>query len=200
MHLHRHIWSHNATKEALNIVRDVIHSSPKPLTIHEVYRLALQQPSTQTAKNPIKHMKNSSQVIELDGPLPPTNDHVIRSISYLKSAVLPVLAKRNEVQRVHTTVTFTKEELAARLQNLDKAARRTANVHSTQAVFAWKPKAPQGKPKPKPVPEVFGKEVGVGEDWIHLNRRRRRAREASVARDVAWLRDLEQARKEAASS
>ena len=119
--------------------------------------------------------------------------------SYLKSAVLPALAKKNEIKRVHTTVTFTKEEMEARLQNLDKAARRTANVHSTQAVFAWKPKAPVPKPKPKPVPEVFGKEVGVGEDWSHLNRRRRRAREASVARDVAWLRELEQVRKDALS-
>ena len=115
----------------------------------------------------------------------------------MKSAVLPALAKKNEIQRVYTTVTFTQEEIAARISKLDKAAQRTANLQATQAVFAWKPKPQQAPPKPKPEPVVFGKEVGVGEDWSHLNKRRRRARAASVARDVGWLRELESARKEA---
>jgi hypothetical protein len=35
---------------------------------------------------------------------------------------------------------------------------------------------------------AFGAEVGVGEDWDHLNRRRRRAREEKVERDVRWMR------------
>lgn len=120
-------------------------------------------------------------------------------LSYLKSAVLPTLARRNVIKKVHTSVTLTPEELEARLQNLDKSARRTANLQSIQEVFAWKPKAPQAPLKPKPEPEVFGKEVGVGEDWSHLNKRRRRAREASVARDVKWLRELEKVRQEALS-
>lgn len=42
--------------------------------------------------------------------------------------------------------------------------------------------------------EVFGTEVGVGEDWSHLNKRRRRAREGKVSRDVRWIRRLERAR------
>jgi hypothetical protein len=42
--------------------------------------------------------------------------------------------------------------------------------------------------------EVFGAEVGVGEDWSHLNKRRRRAREGKVSRDVGWIRRLERAR------
>lgn len=118
-------------------------------------------------------------------------------LSYLKSAVLPALAYNNVIQKVHTSVTLTPEELEARLQNLDKSARRTANLQSIQEVFAWRPKVQQAPPKPKPEPEVFGKEVGVGEDWSHLNKRRRRAREASVARDVKWLRELEKVREEA---
>ena len=44
--------------------------------------------------------------------------------------------------------------------------------------------------------EIFGKEVGVGEDWSHLNKRRQRKREEKVERDVAWLKELEEARKE----
>jgi hypothetical protein len=45
--------------------------------------------------------------------------------------------------------------------------------------------------------EVFGWEVGVGEDWSHLNKRlgRRRAREEKVARDVKWLEKLQSARR-----
>jgi hypothetical protein len=42
--------------------------------------------------------------------------------------------------------------------------------------------------------EVFGAEVGVGEDWSHLNKRRRRAREGKVSRDARWTRRLEMAR------
>lgn len=43
---------------------------------------------------------------------------------------------------------------------------------------------------------MFGAEVGVGEDWSHLNKRRQRAREGKVARDVTWLKDLQKIRRE----
>jgi hypothetical protein len=48
--------------------------------------------------------------------------------------------------------------------------------------------------------EVFGAEVGVGEDWSHLNKRRRRAREEKVARDVQWIEKLQRARATATAS
>ncbi len=41
---------------------------------------------------------------------------------------------------------------------------------------------------------AFGVEVGVGADWSHLNRRRRRARGEKVARDVSWMRKVQSAR------
>lgn len=50
-------------------------------------------------------------------------------------------------------------------------------------------------PKPKKEPKVFGTEVGVGEDWSHLNKRRQRAREGKVTRDVVWMKDVETLRK-----
>jgi hypothetical protein len=43
--------------------------------------------------------------------------------------------------------------------------------------------------------EVFGTEVGVGEDWSHLNKRRQRARGEKVTRDVKWMKKLESARE-----
>ena len=42
--------------------------------------------------------------------------------------------------------------------------------------------------------EVFGAEVGVGGDWSHLNKRRRRVREEKVMRDVRWIRKVQKAR------
>ena len=42
--------------------------------------------------------------------------------------------------------------------------------------------------------EAFGAEVGVGEDWSHLNKRRQRAREEKVARDVKWMKKVQKAR------
>jgi len=44
------------------------------------------------------------------------------------------------------------------------------------------------------VEEVFGAEVGVGEDLSHLNKRRRRAREEKIARDVQWMEKVQSAR------
>lgn len=79
-YLHRHLWSNNATAEALRIVREIISSHPKPLTAQEVYKLALEVPSTVTGKNPIKHIESGGAPIELEGPLPPHPEHPIRSM------------------------------------------------------------------------------------------------------------------------
>jgi len=43
--------------------------------------------------------------------------------------------------------------------------------------------------------EVLGAEVGVGEDWGHLNKRRRRAREEKVKKDVKWMNKVSKARR-----
>ena len=48
--------------------------------------------------------------------------------------------------------------------------------------------------------EVLGAEVGVGEDWSHLNKRRRRVREEKVARDFQWVEKLQSARARARES
>lgn len=41
---------------------------------------------------------------------------------------------------------------------------------------------------------AFGAEVGVGEDWGHLNRRRRGTRGEKVQRDVKWMRKVQRVR------
>jgi hypothetical protein len=40
----------------------------------------------------------------------------------------------------------------------------------------------------------FGWEVGVGQDFSHLNKRRQRRRDMGVERDVKWMKKVERAR------
>lgn len=42
--------------------------------------------------------------------------------------------------------------------------------------------------------DPFGREVGAGEDWSHLNKRRQAMREKKVANDVRWMQQLERAK------
>lgn len=110
--------------------------------------------------------------------------------------MLPDLLQRKEVEKIHTIRKLTQEEIDLRLKSMTKAARRSAEVATTANAWVWQQRIPTVAVEPKPPTERFGVEVGVGEDWSHLNKRRRRAREASVARDVAWVKRLERARNE----
>lgn len=83
MYHHRHLWANSPTKEALRIVRKVIHSSPKPLTVNDVYKLALQQPSSASGKSLVKYAQSTKQAVDHDGPLPPNGDHTIRSMRFV---------------------------------------------------------------------------------------------------------------------
>lgn len=107
-----------------------------------------------------------------------------------------------EVEKYHTVQTLSAEEIQHRLAVMSKSARKAkGNLSSTTiGVWLWRMTArPQTPPKLKEEEPVFGAEVGVGEDWSHLNKRRQRAREEKVTRDVAWLKDLESIRRERAA-
>jgi hypothetical protein len=79
-------------------------------------------------------------------------------------------------------------------------AKKTSVAALSQSVSTWmweledKPKESTLEGTKKVEVEVFGAEVGVGEDWGHLNKRRRRAREEKVAKDVKWIEKLKGAR------
>jgi hypothetical protein len=66
------------------------------------------------------------------------------------------------------------------------------------STWMWQPVDKSARPvrpsKDEDAKEEFGAEVGVGGDWGHLNRRRRRVREEKVARDVKWMRRVQTAR------
>ena len=114
--------------------------------------------------------------------------------SYLKHVVLPELLRQERVKKVHAVRKLTQEEIDHRLSLLSKSAREKSQISTTTDVWMWVKDTPRPKPQPQPEPELFGKAVGAGEDWGHLNRRRQRAREEKIAQDVKWLQALERAR------
>lgn len=82
-------------------------------------------------------------------------------------------------------------------QEMSQAAAASAPAPVT--VWVWKTvdKSKIHKPPiPKPPRQVFGTEVGVGEDWSHLSKRRQRTRVGKVRRDVATMRLVVARRKE----
>ena len=105
--------------------------------------------------------------------------------------------QKDEITKVHMKSVMSQEEINASLSSLSNAARKTAAERTSKDIWAFRPKTIPAPPKPEPIVKVFGEAVGVGEDWSHLSRRRRRAREASVNRDVKWLKQLERVRKAA---
>ncbi|TFK41688.1 hypothetical protein BDQ12DRAFT_678344, partial [Crucibulum laeve] len=173
----RTLTNPTALKEGLRIVKTVVATNPSSsgLTTAEIYKLAIQQRpsasfqpwSVPPPPSKITYGKGGDQ--RIDGPLPPHLEHPIRSMAYLKNTVLPVL-EGNVIQKV---------EMA-----------RKKGATSTTSVWKWKAVDKSTLPKPRipqPPKKIFGSEVGVGEDWSHLNKRRRRARYGKVRRDVEAL-------------
>lgn len=104
-----------------------------------------------------------------------------------------------EIEKFHTSKTLSDDEIQHRLAAMSKSARKNKanSLPTTTGVWLWRVKRrPSPPPEPKIAKPPFGTEVGVGEDWSHLNKRRQRAREEKVARDVTWLRDLASIRRE----
>jgi hypothetical protein len=107
-----------------------------------------------------------------------------------------------EVEKFHTVRTLSEEEIKHRLATMSKSARKAKadSLPVTTGVWLWRARErPSPPPAPKQEKLVFGAEVGVGEDWLHLNKRRQRAREEKVARDVTWLKELVTIRRERAA-
>jgi len=110
--------------------------------------------------------------------------------------------KIQEVEKFHTARTLSDEEIQHRLATMSKSARKAKgdSLPTKTDVWLWRARErPPPPPEPKKEKPVFGAEVGVGEDWSHLNKRRQRARGEKVARDVTWLRDLRKIRRERAA-
>lgn len=159
------------------------------------------------------------------GPLPPHPKHPIRSMTYafffrfmcicnrhlwlwicsfLKNAVLPIMEGNKEIKIVRSArIPFHPAATHRASSPLDKGKRKNKPVHvaATPApvtTWVWKAVDQSTLPKrepPQPPRKLFGVEVGVGEDWSHLNKRRRRARVGKVKRDLAVMKVVEGKRR-----
>jgi hypothetical protein len=130
---------------------------------------------------------------------------------YLKRVVLPELVKSKNVEKFCTKRTLSQAEIEHRLQTVTKAARKEQAVllAAPRNTWLWRTSTPPPPPKPSPsstlsksellgLPRLTAADVGVGEDWSHLNKRRQRARKGKVERDLKWMWTLQAAKREAA--
>jgi hypothetical protein len=130
--------------------------------------------------------------------------HAHYARSYLKQTILEDLVRTRDIKKVHIKRVLSPAEIEQRMATMSKAhAKKTSVTALSHPVSTWmwqlvdksklKESSLEGAKKDKDE-EVFGAEVGVREDWSHLNKRRRRAREEKVARDVKWIEKLQSAR------
>ncbi len=96
---------------------------------------------------------------------------------------------------MHIKRSLSAEE-ESRLQLNASKGKKTTPVPSFHWHWLWQLKAHVPEDPPRPEKKTFGAEVGVGEDWSHLNKRRQRARQERVGRDVQWMRELKKAQSE----
>jgi hypothetical protein len=105
------------------------------------------------------------------------------------------LVRTHNVKKVHIKRTLTPAELEQRKATMSKSQLRKTALSLPVSTWFWQLVNEGDKPK-KQQREDSEEEVGVEEDWGHLNKRRRRAREEKIARDVKWARKVERARRE----
>ncbi|KAF9648370.1 hypothetical protein BDM02DRAFT_2293867 [Thelephora ganbajun] len=206
------VWKITPERAAVRLVRAILRDSPSPLTTKEIYKEAVRREvrrayphpptviASASAQQPGKLVKKRG-VVHLP-PAPPHPENAIRSVRYLKTIVLPHMRdKIQEIEKFHAVRTLSDEEIQHRLATMSKSARKAKgdSLPTTTDVWLWKARErPSPPPEPKREKPAFGIEVGVGGDWSHLNKRRQRARVEKVARDVTWLKDLVNIRRERA--
>ena len=111
--------------------------------------------------------------------------------SFLKREILDTLENFNEIRTVRQprADAAALEELS--LSNPSAPTKRDRKaIASSQVEFAWKVVTPRPPVVPPPTKEVYGREVGVGLDTSHLNKRRQRARVEKVSDAVMKMKGI----------
>ncbi|KAG2140592.1 hypothetical protein DEU56DRAFT_900808 [Suillus clintonianus] len=215
----RNLWPRHCLPSARDLVRSIVVSSKSPLSTKDIYHLALKQTAIQLVsdESPEHNVPKKEHPTIVRGMLkqpstrPPHPEHAVRSLQYLKRVVLPDLVNSKEIEKFCTKRTLSQAEIDHRLQTVTKAARKeqSALLAAPRNTWLWKTRTPPPPLKPLPVstlsksellglPRLTAADVGVGEDWSHLNKRRRRARKEKVERDLKWMWTLQAAKREAA--
>lgn len=109
---------------------------------------------------------------------------------FLKKDILAALRDAKEIRTVRQrrVVPTPEEELEALANPATKRERKALSVAVNEHV--WKVLPPQQPPPAAAVKEVIGREVGVGADISHLNKRRQRARVEKVGQAVLKMKGI----------
>lgn len=113
------------------------------------------------------------------------------------------LVRTRDIKKVHIKRVLSPEEIEQRKAVMSKRhLKKMSATTLSEPVSTWMWQSVNRSnewslenTKKDDKEEVVGTEVGVGEDWGHLNKRRRRAREEKVVRDVKWLGKVQRARR-----
>ncbi|KAG1871388.1 hypothetical protein F4604DRAFT_1769337 [Suillus subluteus] len=215
----KNLWPRHCLPSARELVRSIVASSTTPLSTKDIYNLALKQTAIQIVsdKSPEHNVPKKEHPTIVRGitrqpsTRPPHPEHPVRSLQYLKRVVLPDLVTSKGVEKFCTKRTLSQADIDHRLQTVTKAARKEQAVllAAPRNTWLWRMTTPAPPPKPLPastlsksellgLPRLTAADVGVGEDWGHLNKRRRRARKEKVERDLKWMWTLQAAKREAA--
>lgn len=131
---------------------------------------------------------------------------MLNTSRFLKKEILPILEGNKELETIRTTrIPFNPANVThatgKRKGKKDASQTSSAAAPAPVTVWVWKTIDPSTLPKPpapKVIKERFGIEVGVGEDWSHLSKRRMRARFGKVRRDVGTMKLVNKLREEKA--
>ncbi|KAL0567747.1 hypothetical protein V5O48_014247 [Marasmius crinis-equi] len=209
-----------AIREGLRMVRNVIASdaSKDGLTTSELYNLALKERPRKDFIEVLKQAKEgeTTKVVQVAGreevPAPPNPKHPLKSLTFLKRAVLPLLQNTQEIRIVKSTripVAPAEETLpnanAKNLGKKGKKAQKEAEPAATPApvhpvtVYLWKQFPPSQRKPPTSTQGYPGwqktklADLGLNVDPTslaqvgHLNRRRKFARYEKLFREQAKI-------------
>lgn len=99
------------------------------------------------------------------------------------------LVRTRDIKLVHIKRELSPTEIEQRKAQAKK--KPAANLLQPVSTWKWqladKSNVSYSKGTKEEDKKVFGAEVGVGEDWSHLNKRRRRVRKEKVLKDVKWF-------------
>ncbi|KAI6025540.1 hypothetical protein EDC04DRAFT_2722048, partial [Pisolithus marmoratus] len=167
-----HEWPRYCLPNARKIALDIIKANP-PLSTQDIFRLA----NGSTAAQP--QVARPPKFTGYRGVKPPFTGSQIRSVRYLKKVVLPSLANDKEIEKFHTRIEIKQSRITDvwlwRANDRKQSALLPKAATENQAGVVDLPPAA----------------VGVGEDWSHLNKRRQRAREKKVERDLKLMTTLQ---------
>jgi hypothetical protein len=200
--------AHNkaAISEGLKIVRKVIarDAVKTPLSTADLYKLVVREAPPPTFVNTIPSEDDSTPAVKygksgrrrIPAPAPPHPRHPVRSMSFLKRTLLPIIVGERSVKHVRETrlVLQSKVDPKARSargakQQQQAAANTSAKQPVETMIWLWqasKPGPRVEKPAPPPRPNVY--------DFSHMKASKRKAHRLRI--EVAEKRSELRARRD----